>query len=79
MQGKLGKAVRICHGHATVIFLREILRIKSERSLSHVIYFCERRSVYENTIAIAIIGFVYPFPQKQKRIFLFTAMSGNHC
>lgn len=58
MQGKLGKAVRICYGHATVMLLEASFKeVKSDRSLNYVIYFCERRSVYEISVPRCIVSF----------------------
>lgn len=50
MQGKLGKAVKICYGHATVMLLEASL-------IDYVIYFCERRSVYEISVPRCIVSF----------------------
>ncbi len=52
MQGKLGKAVRICYGHATVMLFLECLRgVKSERSLS-LLYISARDGVYTRGLSI---------------------------
>ena len=74
MQGKLGKAVRICYGHATVMLFLECLRgVKSERSLS-LLYISARDGVYTRGLSINSILVVAgtKLSLKQKNQWSFT-------
>ena len=67
MQGKLGKAVKICYGHATVMLLL-IHKKLSQIAALVMLYISASDGVYTRTMFIA---FVYPFLSRaEKDIFI---------
>lgn len=76
MQGKLGKAVKICYGHATVMLLEASFKELSQIAALIMLYISARDGVYTRYLCLDVL---YPFRRKQKRIFLFAVMSGNYC
>ena len=68
LQGKLGKAVRICYGHATVIFLRRIFEGLSQIAALVMLYISARDGVYTSYL---YLDNLYPFPRiAEKDIFI---------
>lgn len=76
MQGKLGKAVRICYGHATVILLEASFKKLSQIAALIMLYISARDGVYTRYLYPDVL---YTFPPQAERIFLFAVMSGNYC
>ena len=75
MQGKLGKAVKICYGHATVMLLEASFRKLSQIAALIMLYISARDGVYTRYLYPDLL---YPFRHKQNRVFLFAVMSGNY-
>lgn len=71
MQGKLGKAVKICYGHATVM----LLEVSFKYAALIMLYISARDGVYTRYLCLDVL---YPFRHKQNRVFLFAVMSGNY-
>ena len=67
MQGKLGKAVKICYGHATVMLLL-IHKKLSQIAALVMLYISARDGVYTRYLCLDVL---YPFPpQAEKDIFI---------
>ena len=66
MQGKLGKAVKICYGHATVMLLEASFKELSQIAALIMLYISARDGVYTRYLSLDVL---YPFPPQAERIF----------
>jgi len=68
VQGKLGKAVKICYGHATVMLLEASFKELSQIASLIMLYISARDGVYTRDLCPDLL---YPFPpQAEKDIFI---------
>lgn len=68
MRGKLGKAVKICYGHATVMLLEASFKELSQIAALIMLYISARDGVYTRDLCPDLL---YPFPpQAEKDIFI---------
>lgn len=55
MQGKLGKAVKICYGHATVMLLEASFKELSQIAALIMLYISARDGVYTRYLSLDVL------------------------
>ena len=68
MQGKLGKAVRSCYGHATVMLFKENFKELSQIAALIMLYISARDGVYTRYLCQDVL-YLFP-PKAEKDIFI---------